>query len=182
MPHRAIFLDLNGTLVLPVQVQSLSEYAPIPGASEAIHLLNEQGFLCPVVTVQSRIAKGLYSLDDFQVWFTKFQTESKAQGATILGPYICPHRDSDNCACRKPQPFLYEQAAAEWDIDLTRSFVVGDTREDMLAARNLGSSSCLVRTGWCESSVTTFQADQVADYVAADIGEVAQWIIASQST
>src|SRR5690349_17253143 len=100
----AVFLDLNGTLVLPVQVNTPEEYTPIPGSTEAVCLLNRTGFLCPVVTVQSRIAKGLYSEEAFRDWFAGFQQQMAAQGAALLGPYLCPHRINADCACAKPRP------------------------------------------------------------------------------
>src|SRR2546430_4318415 len=69
MQKQAAFLDLNGTLVMPVQVQHPTEHWIIPGAIEAVRLLNQHGFLCPVVTVQTRIAKGYFSVADFATWF-----------------------------------------------------------------------------------------------------------------
>jgi len=66
---RAVFLDLNGTLVMPVQAESPDAYRTIPGAASAVAQLNSKGFLCPVITVQSRIAKGLYTETDFRTWF-----------------------------------------------------------------------------------------------------------------
>jgi len=67
MPHKTAFLDLNGTLALPVTPQRPSDLQPIPGAFEAVARLTRAGFVCPVITVQSRIAKGLFSLEDFLV-------------------------------------------------------------------------------------------------------------------
>ena len=88
----AVFLDLNGTLVMPVQANALEEYTSIPGSMEAVRMLNAAGFLCPVVTVQSRIAKGIYSEEAFRAWFSAFQRHMDAGGAHLLGPYLCPHR------------------------------------------------------------------------------------------
>lgn len=68
-PCRAVFLDLNGTLVLPLLVERPVEYRLIAGAGEALRLLRSGGFVCPVVTVQSRIEKGVYGEADFHRWF-----------------------------------------------------------------------------------------------------------------
>ncbi len=105
MKNKAAFLDLNGTLVTPVQVRHLAEHHILPGAVEAVRLLNRHGFLCPVVTVQTRIAKGYFSHADFAAWFDDLKERFESEGARLLGPYLCPHRSQDACACHKPKPF-----------------------------------------------------------------------------
>ena len=74
----------------------------------------------------------------------------RSNGAEIIGPYVCPHRFREPCRCKKPATFLYEVAAKEHAIDLHRSFVIGDSAEDVRAARRFGGNGCLVRTGWAE--------------------------------
>jgi D-glycero-D-manno-heptose 1,7-bisphosphate phosphatase len=177
---RAVFLDLNGTLVMPVKVGHPTEYMLLPGAGEAIRLLNQHGFICPVITVQSRISMGIFSLGAFDSWFRPFQRELRQQGAEIVGPYLCPHQSRDACKCKKPQTALYRQAAANHDIQLTRSVVVGNTLADLFAARSLGCASCLVRTGWGEQALRERNAAGAATYVAADILDAARWIVETQ--
>ncbi len=173
----AVFLDLNGTLVMPVRATHPREYAPLPMAAAAVQLLNHAGFVCPVVTVQSRIGKGLYSADDFLSWFSRFRAYLSAEGAMVEGPYLCPHWHEDRCACKKPRTLLYQEAANDLGIDIARSVVIGDTAADVLAARELGCPGCLVRTGWGEAAILRERADELADYVGADVLEAAQWIV-----
>lgn len=173
---RAVFLDLNGTLVQPVRVLHPQEYTLIPGAIDAIRLLNQHGFICPVVTVQSRIAKGTYSTDDFLSWFHGFMNDLREQDAVVLGSYFCPHRGSDNCVFKKPRPDLYRQAASELDIDMRQSVIIGDTHPDILAAHELGCTSCLVRTGWGERELVERHAGNLATFVATDALDAAHWI------
>lgn len=175
MPRRAVFLDLNGTLVMPVQVQSPTEHQPIPGSIEAVRLLNRAGFVCPVVTIQSRIEKGLFTAQAFLDWFTLLQAQFQEQDAEIVGPYVCPHRRSTACTCRKPQPDLYWQAAAAWEIDCARSYVVGDTIDDIRAGRRIGARACFVRTGWANFHLA--ETGHEADYIGDDIRAVAAWIV-----
>jgi D-glycero-D-manno-heptose 1,7-bisphosphate phosphatase len=175
MVARAVFLDLNGTLVMPVKVMSPAEYRLLPTAGEAIRLLNEAGFLCPVVTVQSRIAKGLYSEDDFCEWFRGLQDKLRSQGAEIVGPYVCPHRLRGNCACQKPRSTLYLQAARDLDIDCTRSYIAGDSWSDLEAAAAIGAVSCLVLTG--QGKRTQNEVGVKAGHVAPDILQAARWVI-----
>ena len=116
MNRKAVFLDLNGTLVLPMKQERLADLYPIPGAVEAVARLTHAGFVCPVVTVQSRIAKGLFSADEFRRWFVGFADALRREGAEVAGPYVCPHRYVEPCACKKPNLLLYEQAAVELGV------------------------------------------------------------------
>lgn len=173
--RQAVFLDLNGTLVTPVQVSSPDHYQALAGVVQAVQLLNQAGFLCPVITVQSRIGKGIYSAAQFLAWFHSFQQALTAQGAPLVGPYICPHRFQDACSCGKPQPTLYQAAAKDFSIDCSRSYVIGDTNDDIQAARLLGAQGCLVLTGW--GARQPEQVKKQAIFVGADIWMVAQWIV-----
>jgi D-glycero-D-manno-heptose 1,7-bisphosphate phosphatase len=173
--QRAVFLDLNGTLVLPVQAETPNDFTLIPGADQAVRLLTETGFLCPVVTVQSRIEKGIYSDADFRAWFATFQETMAQSGALLVGPYICPHRPQSACACAKPNPLLYQQTIAEHNIDPSLSYVVGDTSGDVRAAPAIGAVGCLVRTGWGPAPGDPLETE--AAFVGVDLREVAQWIV-----
>ena len=176
--RRAVFLDLNGTLVLPIKPQNLSELTLIENAGQAIARLSQAGLLCPVVTVQSRINKGVFSLKDFQQWFSNFARDLRICGAEILGPYVCPHRFREPCLCKKPSTFLYEQAAKDHGIDLQRSFVIGDSAEDVRAARQFGGQGCLVRTGWAENPTVAELAAPYAGFIAESLGSAVEWILA----
>ncbi len=172
---RAVFLDLNGTLVMPVQAESPDAYRTIPGAASAVAQLNSKGFLCPVITVQSRIAKGLYTETDFRTWFASWQDSLAQEGAYVLGPYLCPHRFGSSCPCAKPNPTPYLQASREHDIDCTQSYVAGDTLDDMVAARRIGARGCLVLTGWGQAARDQGAGDAV--HIGADVQAAANWII-----
>lgn len=169
--QRAIFLDLNGTLVLPIQVNNPFEYQAIPRAAEAVATLCRAGFVCPVVTVQSRIGKGTFSESEFREWFRSFSDAFTGQGAELAGPYVCPHRYAAPCSCKKPSGLLYRKAAEDLDIELASSLVVGDSLEDMQAARVVGCRSVAVRTGWC------LDADDLCDHVADDLLAATHWIL-----
>ncbi len=138
--------------------------------------MHDPGFICPIITVQTRIAKGLFSEAAFRAWFTALRARLAQHGAHLVGPYLCPHRASAGCMCAKPQPTLYLQAAHDYGIDGRRSYVVGDTVGDIRAARALGATGCLVLTGWGRHQVE--QVGEEAAYVGADVFAVAEWIIA----
>jgi len=178
--NRAVFLDLNGILVEPVQIESLSELQVLPGTFEAVHRLNKAGFLCPVVTVQSRIAKAYFSQPEFVTWFQTFACEAALKGAELLGPYTCPHRFNKPCRCEKPKPHLYKQAARDHLIDLSRSYVVGDTASDVIAASAFGGRGCLVKTGWGHFENNQEAAKKVAAPIRQTLTEAVTWILSTE--
>ena len=177
MNRKAVFLDLNGTLVLPVKQERLADLYPIPGAVEAVTRLTHAGFVCPVVTVQSRIAKGLFSAGEFLRWFTGFSDALRREGAEVAGPYVCPHRYAEPCACKKPNTLLYEQAAVDLGISVRDSFIIGDSPDDTRAATRLGTRSCLVRTGWTADPETVSAVEAEATLVAPSIVEAVHWLL-----
>jgi D-glycero-D-manno-heptose 1,7-bisphosphate phosphatase len=175
MMKKAVFLDLNGTLVMPVQVESPSEYQPIAGSIEAVRLLNAAGFLCPVITVQTRIQKGYFSEATFRAWFGQLQRTWAKEEAYVHGLYLCPHSSQANCDCYKPKPKLYLDAAHDHDINCAQSYVVGDTLGDLQAGKTIGAKTCFVQTGWADRFLPEHAHE--ADFVGADILAVAKWII-----
>lgn len=102
-------------------------------------------------------------------------TDVAEHQAFLDGPYICPHRYAVPCACKKTGGALYRRAAAELQIDLASSFVVGDSLDDMKAARLLGCRSVLVRTGW----QVTPEVEDLRYHIAEDVLAASHWIVAS---
>jgi histidinol-phosphate phosphatase family protein len=177
MNRKAVFLDLNGTLVLPMKQEQLDDLYPIPGAIDAVARLGRAGFVCPVITVQSRIAKGLFTAAEFRDWFREFAAAASLQGAELKGPYVCPHRYAEPCDCKKPKTLLYEQAIRDLGLSVARSFVVGDSPDDIRAASSIGARSCLVRTGWAADSDMVAAVKGEASLVAPSIVEAVDWIL-----
>ena len=177
MNRKAVFLDLNGTLVLPMKQECLADLYPVSGAVEAVARLTHAGFVCPVVTVQSRIAKGLFSADEFLRWFAGFADALRRAGAEVTGPYVCPHRYVEPCPCKKPNTLLYEQAAVDLGLSVPDSFVIGDSPDDIRAATRLGARSCLVRTGWAPDPQMVSAVEAEATLVAPSIVEAVDWLL-----
>jgi D-glycero-D-manno-heptose 1,7-bisphosphate phosphatase len=173
--QRAVFLDLNGTLVLPIKPASLDELALILGADDAVRRLRGAGFRCPVVTVQARIEKGRFTEAEFRSWFARFFDDL---GLDVDGPYVCPHRPRRSCPCRKPNPLLYERAARDLGIDLGRSYTIGDSPEDVEAARRFGGRGCLVRTGWAADDRFVEEARAAAAFIGDSVTDAVDWILA----
>jgi len=180
MKRRAVFLDLNGTLVMPILVEHPRQLGLIAGVTDAIAKLSAAGFVCPVVTVQSRIEKGLFSAEEFTAWFGGFRSLLGRHGADVVGPYVCPHRFANPCACKKPNTLLFERAAGDHSIDLRRSFVVGDSAEDVEAAFRFGGRGCLVRTGWGAEDDELERATPFAQCVTPSLGDAVDWILRTE--
>ena len=177
MNRRAVFLDLNGTLVLPVKQERLADLYPIPGAIAAVARLSAAGFLCPVITVQSRIAKGLFTASEFFHWFDHFAAAARHQGAELKGPYVCPHRFAEPCDCKKPNTLLFEQAIRDLGLSAADSFVIGDSPDDIRAAFRLRTPSCLVRTGWAADPDMVAAVANDVSLIAPSIVEAVDWIL-----
>ncbi len=164
---------------MPVQPESLDQVERFPAVTAAISRLNSEGYLCPVITVQSRISKGLFTLAEFETWFAGFAASLATDDAEILGPYVCPHLFSEECACKKPKTLLFERAAFDHAIDLERSWVIGDTASDLQAGTALGARSCLVRTGWGSQPESLAIAGQLAVPIADSLLDAVEVILAS---
>ncbi len=180
--RRAVFLDLNGTLVTPVLAQRLADLRVADGVRTGVARLCGAGFVCPVVTVQSGIEKGRFSEKEFLAWFEAFAGSMAASGAVLTGPYVCPHRFATPCACAKPHALLYERAASEHGLRLPRSFAVGDTAADVEAATRFGGRGCLVRTGYAAEVEEASRAQRFAEFTAWTFGDVVDWILSQEAS
>jgi D-glycero-D-manno-heptose 1,7-bisphosphate phosphatase len=143
---RAAFLDRDGVLnVDHGYVHRLDRLDLVPGAAEAVRLVNAAGLLAIVVTNQSGVARGLYGEADVERFNAALARRLAAAGARIDAFYYCPHhpegtvaRYALRCDCRKPMPGLLERAARDFAIDRAGSFLIGDGARDLEAAAAFG--------------------------------------------
>lgn len=152
---RAVFLDRDGTLNVEKEYLCRVEACElIPGVGRAIRRLNEAGWLVVVVTNQSGVARGYYGEEEVAVLHRHMAAELALAGGEVAGWYYCPHHPSGvepynrPCDCRKPLPGMLLRAAHDLDIDLSRSWMVGDKLADIEAGLAAGCKSLLVRTGY----------------------------------
>lgn len=147
--RRAAFIDRDGTLI--VERHYLADPDGVhftDGAIRALRRLEEAGFVLVLVTNQSGIGRGLYTLADFEAVQARIRERLAAEGVHLAGVYFCPHHPDEACACRKPGTALFEQAAAELGLDLGASVYIGDRLKDVEPAWRLGGRAILVRTGY----------------------------------
>lgn len=142
----AAFLDRDGVLNADHgYAHRLDQLEWIDGAPAAVRLLNEAGYYVFVATNQSGIARGYYDEAAVKHFHAHMQAALRAQGAHIDAFYYCPHHPEGSvgryavaCRCRKPGTGLLEQAAEEWPLDRSRSFLIGDKASDLKAAADFG--------------------------------------------
>ncbi len=154
--QKAIFLDRDGTLNKYVGfLRNIDQFELIPGTEEAIRKINESGYLAIVVTNQPVIARGEVSLEELEEIHNKLETLLGLKGAYVDAIYYCPHHPHKGykgerpeykieCECRKPKPGMLLKAAEDFNIDLSRSWIVGDGKNDILAGIAAGCQTALV--------------------------------------
>jgi D-glycero-D-manno-heptose 1,7-bisphosphate phosphatase len=153
---RAVFLDRDGTINEEKEyLHRPEDFEFIPGAPQAIRLLNEAGFLVVVVTNQSGVARGYYDEAAVERLHLYMDQELARFGARVDAYYFCPHHPKHGsgaylleCACRKPLPGMLVQAADDLAVDLKRSWIIGDKLADVEAGLRAGCQPLLVRTGY----------------------------------
>jgi D-glycero-D-manno-heptose 1,7-bisphosphate phosphatase len=181
---RAVFLDRDGTINEEKDyLHRVEDFEFIPGASEAIRRLKEAGFLVIVVTNQSGVARGYYSLDDVAILHRHMRKELDAAGASVDGIYVCPHHPTEGvgeyrreCDCRKGRPGMLLRAAREYGIDLSRSYMIGDKVADIEAGEMAGCKPLMVLTGYGKTEAAGISPERVRRF--ADLGEASEFILA----
>ena len=156
----AVFLDRDGTISEEVgYLNDASQFRMFPFAARAIRKLNDAKLPVIVVTNQSGVGRGFFPESMVHTVHEVMSRQLTAARAHLTAIYYCPHTLDDECACRKPKPGLLQRAAREHDIDLRRSFVVGDRYGDVELAHGTDSRGILVRTGYGEEDLRENSAD-----------------------
>ncbi len=157
--QKAIFLDRDGTINKYVGfLRKINEMELLPGVPEAIKEINKSGYLAIVVTNQPVIARGEVSFSELENIHNKMETLLGKEGAYIDGIYFCPHHPHKgyegevvelkiDCNCRKPKPGLLLKAAEDFNIDLEKSYMIGDSDSDIQAGEAAGCKSIKIKEG-----------------------------------
>lgn len=145
MTDRAVFLDRDGTMARDVNYcRRPEDFELFPFTAKAIKRLRKHGFKIIVITNQSGVGRGYFSEETLAQIHEKMKRELAKGGTGVDAIYYCPHHPDDDCNCRKPRPGLALQAARDFDIDLSRSFVIGDLEMDIGLGKAIGAGTILV--------------------------------------
>ena len=184
--QRAIFLDRDGTMnVSKGFISKADDLELIPGTIEAIKDINKSGALAIVITNQPVIARGECSFEELHNIHNKLKTLLGEKGAFVDDIFYCPHHPDKgfegelpelkfDCECRKPKTGMIEEAVEKYNIDLSRSYMVGDSTMDLEMARNAGIKSVLVNTGFAGNDG---KYDRSCDIEAEDLLDAVEKII-----
>ena len=184
--QRAVFLDRDGTMNISKGFISKAEDLElIPGTIEAVKAINKSGALAIVITNQPVIARGECSFEELHNIHNKLKTLLGEKGAFVDDIFYCPHHPDKgfegevpelkfDCECRKPKTGMIEEAVDKYNIDLSRSYMVGDSTMDLETARNAGVKSVLVETGFAGNDG---KYDRSCDIKAKDLFDAVEKII-----
>jgi len=177
MPSPAVFLDRDGTIIEDTDyVSDPDEVRLLPGAAEAIRRFAEAGYLVVVISNQSGVARGLFDEEVLSAVHQRVEDLLREHGAALDGAYYCPYLDGPEATVeayrrdselRKPNAGMLLQASQELDVDLSRSWMIGDAAKDVEAGRRAG----------CRTIRLADEADEHAHHTARDLPGAADIIL-----
>ncbi|MHA1833301.1 MAG: D-glycero-alpha-D-manno-heptose-1,7-bisphosphate 7-phosphatase [Candidatus Baldrarchaeia archaeon] len=178
--NRAVFLDRDGVICEDVHyLKDPNQLRLLPNVEDAIRLLNEKDWKIIVITNQSGVARGYITLEDLRRIHQKMLTKLRESGAFVHAIYFCPHHPTiglepyrKECNCRKPKPGMLFQAAKDFNIDLKRSFMIGDKIIDIQAGKEAGCLTILI-----SSDRSKIVSDLKADFIAPNLYEASKIIL-----
>lgn len=178
--NEAVFIDRDGVInkspKLHDYVKNWDEFEWLPGVQEAIKTLKKLGLLTIVVTNQRGVGRGMMRFEDVEDVHRNIQKDLSKIGTKIDAFYFCPHRNKDNCSCRKPKTGLVKQAEKDFNIEVAKCFVIGDEKKDIEMGQKLGCLTILVLSGGVIDKKEVIKWDIKPDFIARDLKEAANVI------
>lgn len=159
-------------------IKSPSEWTPLPGSIEAIAELTRAGFTIVVVSNQSGIGRGLFTLGDLEAIHGKMEHTVAEAGGRLAGIYFCPHRPDELCDCRKPRTGLLERVIDDFGVSLAGVPLIGDKAADLELARRVEARPILVLTGYGQEAAS--EATEAGVEIHADLAAAARALIAER--
>jgi UDP-glucose-4-epimerase GalE len=182
MKRKAVFLDRDGTINEdPGYLSDPDQVKILPEVAEALSALKRAGYLLLVVSNQSGIGRGLIQPETLPKIHDRVNFLLRPTASTINEFFYCTHIPDDHCACRKPEPKLLLDASREFDVDLSKSYMVGDKISDIEVGPRAGvRASLLVRSGEGKTTEAAMKSNQ-ASFTGNSLLEVANWILAQET-
>ena len=170
--EKVIILDRDGTIV--VDRNYLSDPADLEfevGAAEGLRSMYERGYRLVVITNQSGVGRGLFSLERLEEIHDRLRQMAESIGVRFERIYYCPHAPDAGCVCRKPQIGLLEQAASELGFDLSSAVVIGDKMSDVESGHRAGATTVFVA-----ANSPRLPAGPSPDFIVRDLVQAAEVI------
>ena len=172
----AVFVDRDGTVMEDCDYCSDPKQVRVfPGAPDALRRLKRAGYKIIIITNQSGIGRGYFTLEQYRA--VQAEVLRQLGDGLIEATYFCPDMPGKSSQCRKPAPGMVLQGAREHDVDLARSFLIGDKEIDAECARNAGIRGIRVRTGFDRAT-----QNSSADWVAEDLAAAVEIILNAANT
>lgn len=174
---KAVFLDRDGTINVDTgYISDPDDLVFIRGAKGGVRLLKDKGFLVFVVTNQSGVGRGYFSIERLKAVNDRLLSEFTKEGINIDGIYFCPHHPNENCRCRKPRPKMVLDIASQYKIKLENSYFVGDKLIDVHTGKNAGCKTILIDTG-TNPHIEDEEDWTQPDFIAKDLLGASKWIV-----
>ena len=177
---KAIFLDRDGVVNKDPgfgdYIKSWAEFEFLPGAIDAIKLLNKNGYEIFVISNQAGVARALFSKEALDEITANMLKEIEAKGGKIRWVSYCIHASDAGCDCRKPNTGQIKNATKGLDIDFKKSYFVGDSRLDIGAGKNIGSKTILLLTGK-ETAEDSKAWEHKPDFIMNNLMEAVKWVL-----
>lgn len=173
-----VFIDRDDTLIVDTPdfcVDSIDKIQLFPDTLQALNTLAKLDYKVVIVTNQETISNGRISEEDFWRIHQSVLELLKPSGITVVKTCMCPHVAADNCECRKPKPFMIQEAAKEFGIELENSWMIGDRDTDILAGNNAGTKTVLVKTGQIPTT------GQGATHTATNLLEAINFVVSNHA-
>lgn len=175
-----VFLDRDGTLIYdPGYLKVAAEVKLLAGVGPALARLKGAGARLVVVTNQSGVGRGIVTLKDLEAIHARLQGLLEQEDAALDAIYFCPHHPDDGCRCRKPNVGMVERAVSELQLDLRRSYLIGDHARDIQLAHRAGVKAILLTPALVDAqSLDRLKVEQaMPDAVAKSMAEAVDWIL-----
>ena len=174
---RLLLLDRDGVINEDSEefIKSPSEWKPLPGAMGAISRANQLGFQVVVVSNQSGLGRGLFSIEALNQIHNRMLSEVIRHGGSISAIFFCPHLPDEACRCRKPKTGLFESIEKRLCTKLDQAFFVGDRLSDMKAAQKIGALPMLVKTGHGQKTLEELK-NRAGVQVFRDLSHAVDWL------
>lgn len=174
--NKAIFIDKDGTLIHDVPFNVDPELIELePFAAQGLNILQKHGYDIVIVSNQPGVARGFFKEEALEIVEKKIAVILSANNISLTGFYYCPHSEDAGCHCRKPRPGLLLKAATDLQIDLSKSWMIGDILNDVEAGKRSGCKTILIDNG----NETEWQYDRfrIPNYMANHMKEAAEIIL-----